>query len=205
MDPARPPLARERAPLREGGGETSHRPTVETMNDVAFTPPPRPVRIAAWAGIGAVLLYAAIKTYWALGGTAGPSGFDTARELEKNGAPARLIWMERHGIDCTPVLAVLGALLLLALIRPWSARLPRAVLVAPAWLGAAVFVPYGFLSAVVAVAGRDADGAPQLTPWMMVAGVVACGVGISLGFCAGSCQTRSWHPSEVRADRHHRP
>ncbi|WP_158845748.1 hypothetical protein [Streptomyces sp. NRRL WC-3742] len=61
----------------------------------------------------------AMKVYWSWGGTVGkPEGMDIADEFVKNGAPAVLVWMERHGIDFTVLLVALGLTLLAALNRP---------------------------------------------------------------------------------------
>lgn len=137
------------------------------------------------AGLACVLPYISIKTYWALGGRAGlPSGFDMAQEFEKNGAPELVVWLERHGIDFTVVLALAGVGLLAILSSPRSARIPRLLALMPAWMGALFFVPYGVLTAVLAVLG-GADARGQLTVWLTVAAVLTfCGLGTCLGICA---------------------
>ncbi|MCP2336362.1 DUF3995 domain-containing protein [Actinomadura rupiterrae] len=145
-----------------------------------------------WVGrTGALALmpYAITKTYWACGGRAGvPQGWDMVAEFRKNGAPNALIWLEEHGIDFTAVLAALGALVVLALSRGWGARLPRPLLLVPAWLGAAFFVPYGVLTGVLALT-EDAGKGPSLNPWIVIAGVLAfCGVGSALAACAWTYQ-----------------
>lgn len=138
-----------------------------------------------WAGFISVLPYISIKTYWAMGGEAGmPSGFDMALEFEKNGAPDLLVWMERHGIDFTVVLALAGVGLLAMLSRPGSLRVPRLLLLIPAWMGAIFLVPYGLLTAATA-ASEGAGEQVQLTGWLTVAAVLTfCGLGTCLGACA---------------------
>lgn len=153
----------------------------------------RSVHRVGWAGVLALAPYAATKTYWACGGRVGlPQGWDMVAVFRENGAPAAVIWMEEHGLDFTAVLAAVGAVLLMALARGWGRGLPRLSLLIPAWLGAAFFVPYGLLTAVFALAGEGTGKGPTLTPWIVVAGVLAfCGVGGALGVCAWSYQQRT--------------
>ncbi|GGV44235.1 hypothetical protein GCM10010182_80900 [Actinomadura cremea] len=154
--------------------------------------PSSAVRWAARVGIASLLPYAAIKAYWAFGGRAGlRDGFDLAVEFRRNGAPEPIIWLEEHGIDFTAALAAVGAVLLLALVRPWGTRLPRWTLLVPAWAGAVLFLPYGSLTALLAFSdGTDRNAAT--TGWLTVAAVMAfCGAGGSLGVCARSYQRRS--------------
>ncbi|WP_305686701.1 hypothetical protein [Microbacterium sp.] len=147
-----------------------------------------------------MLPYISIKTYWALGGRAGlPSGFDMAREFEKNGAPDLLVWMERHGIDFTVVLALAGVGLLALLSGPLRPRIPRLLLLIPAWAGALFFVPYGVLTAVLATFG-GAGQQGQLTGWLTAAAVLTfCGLGTCFGIWA-VLEHRTISP-EVRSRR----
>lgn len=93
----------------------------------------RRARWAAGAGIAALVPYAALKEYWALGGRAGlADGFDMVGEFRRNGAPELIVWLEQHGVDFTAALAFAGAMLLIALVHPWGARLARLVLLMPA-------------------------------------------------------------------------
>ncbi|MEV5575272.1 hypothetical protein AB0L06_34980 [Spirillospora sp. NPDC052269] len=162
---------------------------------MSFSLQTRVVRRVGWAGALSLAPYATIKTYWACGGRAGmPPEWEMVAEFRKNGAPSAVIWMERHGLDFTALLAAVGAVLVLALAWDWGRRLPSLSLLIPAWSGAVFFVPYGLLAAVFALAGGSADDGPSLTPWIAVAGVLAfCGVGGSLGVCAWSYRRRT-HP-----------
>ncbi|MEU1817000.1 hypothetical protein ABZ543_17655 [Streptomyces roseifaciens] len=153
-------------------------------------------RVVAWSAAAAVP-YIAIKTYWAAGGRAGlPDGFDVAGEFEKNGSPQVLVWLERHGIDFTAVLALAGLALAFALVRPWGRHFPRKLLLAPAWAGT-LLIPYGLLTTVLAVAGYAsgrAEPGPAMTGWIVPAGVGAfLGIGTALG--AGAWSQRSNPPS----------
>ncbi|MFI6594769.1 hypothetical protein ACIBHX_00900 [Nonomuraea sp. NPDC050536] len=158
---------------------------------MTFSNPPSAVRRTAWAGIAALVPYAAIKTYWACGGRAGlPPGFDLADEFRRNGAPVAVIWLEHHGVDFTAALAVAGAVLLLALTRPWGMRLPRWIPLGVAWPGT-LLLPYGVLTAVLALSGGGGGGHGP-TNWLVVAAVLAfCGIGGALAVCARSYQARS--------------
>ncbi|GAA3079179.1 hypothetical protein GCM10020000_76010 [Streptomyces olivoverticillatus] len=101
-------------------------------------------------GSAAAAPYIAMKSYWACGGRAGlADGFDVVGEFEKNGAPDALVWLEQHGIDFTAVLALMGLTLAFALTRPWGRKLPRWLLLPPAWAGT-LLIPYGLLTALLA-------------------------------------------------------
>ncbi|OCC10862.1 hypothetical protein A3Q37_03370 [Streptomyces sp. PTY087I2] len=117
---------------------------------------PRPVQLAAWTGTLAFLPYAAMKTYWAIGGTfAGVTGEEMLAVSERNGASGIFLTLESRGLDPTALLALLGVFLLWGLVRPWGQvfprwtpflrgrRVPRLLPLAPALLGAATLAPYG--------------------------------------------------------------
>ncbi|MBO0657057.1 hypothetical protein J1792_31270 [Streptomyces triculaminicus] len=131
--------------------------------------------------------YIALKTYWAFGGRAGlADGFDLVDEFEKNGAPDALVWLERHGIDFTAVLALTGVMLAFALVRPRGRRLPRWLLFTPALAGT-LLIPYGLLTAVLALTQNGSNAAPAITQWVAPAGVGAfLGIGTALGVGAWS-------------------
>ncbi|MCC8480963.1 hypothetical protein [Streptomyces parvus] len=117
---------------------------------------PRSVQLAAWVGTLAFLPYAAMKTYWASGGTfAGVAGEEMLAVSERNGASGIFLALESWGLDPTALLALLGVFLLWGLVRPWGQvfprwtpflrgrRVPRSLPLAPALLGAATLAPYG--------------------------------------------------------------
>ncbi|MGX2993502.1 hypothetical protein JNUCC64_04270 [Streptomyces sp. JNUCC 64] len=95
--------------------------------------------------------------------------------------------LERHGVDFTAVLAALaGVALAFALVRPWGRALPRWLLLVPAWAGT-LLIPYGLLTAALALVGSGAPAAPSVTWWVVPAGVGAfLGVGTALGVGAWS-------------------
>ena len=85
---------------------------------------------AAWG-----LLFALMSFYWALGGRHGADtiGGDLERlALERNPAIVAALWV-------TGLLKMVGAVLALALVRPWGERLPRRGVVVLGW-GVAVFL-----------------------------------------------------------------
>ena len=124
---------------------------------------PTAARMVVVLGSVAAAPYVALKTYWSCGGRAGlADGFDVVGEFEKNGAPDALVWLERHGIDFTAVLALTGVMLAFALVRPWGRRLPRWLLLTPAWAGT-LLIPYGLLTAVLALTRTGSHAAPSMT------------------------------------------
>jgi hypothetical protein len=95
-----------------------------------------------WAAYGAcawALAFAAVHLYWALGGTAGlPKGFTVAMN------PALFV------IDVLAIpLCVVGALLALALVRPWGRRVHRRLLLACNWAVCALLVLHSVPTLVV--------------------------------------------------------
>ncbi|MFH9293935.1 hypothetical protein [Streptomyces sp. NPDC017520] len=181
---------------------------------VAAAPPApsaatRPVQLAACAGTVAFLPYAAMKIVWVSGGTfAGNTGEQMLAISEHNGASGIWLTLESWGLDGTVLLAALGVFLLWGLVRPWGQvyprwtpwlrgrRVPRALPLVPALLGAATLAPYGVLGGgylalatadVVTMSRGDfpSPGDALLVGWI---GMVAFGV---YG-CALIAATRSY-------------
>ncbi|HET8787884.1 MAG TPA: DUF3995 domain-containing protein [Actinomycetes bacterium] len=89
-------------------------------------------------------VYAVVSFYWAFGGTAGIGTLGgRLEELGRVGDPA-VLWLA----GVAGVLKAAGAVLALALVRPWGRVLPRRVLLMVAWAGAVVLVGYGGLYVV---------------------------------------------------------
>ena len=126
----------------------------------------------AWAAYTAAVVaavYAVVSFYWALGGTAGVGTLGgRLEELARAGDPA-VLWLA--GI--AGVLKVGGAVLALALVRPWGRVVPRRALLGAAWAGAVVLVGYGSLYVV--------GGA------LVLAGVVEVAGAEDRGRCGGTC------------------
>jgi Protein of unknown function (DUF3995) len=101
-----------------------------------------------WAAYGAAvvaLLYAVPSFYWAFGGTA---GIDTVggelERLAREGDPV-VLWLA----GAAGVLKVAGAVVALALVRPWGRVVPRRLLVGAAGVGSGLLILYGGLYVVV--------------------------------------------------------
>jgi hypothetical protein len=116
---------------------SAHQPTAPTRS-----------RATAWAAYAACalgLLYAVPSFYWALGGTAGLDTVGGAiEELGRSRDPAGVAL----GIGAG-VLKVAGALLALALVRPWGRPIPRRLLLGAAWAASTVLTVYGGLLVAV--------------------------------------------------------
>jgi hypothetical protein len=109
--------------------------------------PPTRSRATAWAyaACALALLYAVPSFYWALGGTAGLDTVGGAiEELGRSRDPAGVAL----GIGAG-VLKVAGALLALALVRPWGRAIPRRLLLGAAWAASVVLTVYGGLLVAV--------------------------------------------------------
>lgn len=167
------------------------------------TPAPRRVRLLAYAGAAAFLPYAAMKMTWVLGGTfAGLSGAQMLAVAERNGASDMWLALERWGIDATVLLAALGVLLLLGLVRPWGQVFPRWALVlrgrrvprwlplTPALIGAATLAPYGAVGVIYAALGTagvvtvapgdfPTAGDALLVTWVGLGSFAAYGIALS--------------------------
>ena len=104
-------------------------------------------RTANWPAYAACVVaavYAVVSFYWAFGGTAGIGTLGgRLEELGRVGDPA-VLWLA----GVAGVLKAAGAVLALALVRPWGRVLPRRVLLVVAWAGAVVLVGYGGLYVV---------------------------------------------------------
>ncbi|WP_344547158.1 hypothetical protein [Actinomadura fulvescens] len=147
---------------------------------------------AAWVGAAALVPYVMMKTYWALGGTAGKPAGDLAVQLRVNGAPEVVVWMERHGLDFTAAGALVGMLLVVALVVSWGARLPRWSVLVPGWAGALLLTPYGLGTMVAAPLGFTVGDAQGWSWWVgIVGGVAFAGLGAALGVCSRSYQRRT--------------
>ena len=114
----------------------------------------RAARITTYAGVAALLPYVAMKLAWGFGGTfAGLSGAEMLAISRRNGASDLSMAVQESGLDATVLLAVAGAALLVALIRPWGRRVPRVLLLGPALVGAATLAPYGVVGLGYVAAG----------------------------------------------------
>ncbi|MBB4679382.1 hypothetical protein HNR67_005500 [Crossiella cryophila] len=95
------------------------------------------VRWIGYLGVAAFVPYVVLKSWWALGFGAGPELSEGLYGL-----------LASYGVDATAVAAVVGMVLLLALVRPWGERLPRWWV---ALVGVLGFAGFGVALAVTAV------------------------------------------------------
>jgi Protein of unknown function (DUF3995) len=123
----------------------------------------------AYAACGVAAVYAGVSFYWAFGGTAGIGTLGgRLEELGRSGDPMVLVLAGVAG-----VLKVAGAVLALALVRPWGRVVPRRVLLGAAWAGTVVLMGYGGLYVVggaLALAGvvEVAGGGDRAALWWHV-------------------------------------
>ncbi|HWM06553.1 MAG TPA: hypothetical protein VNP92_29795 [Actinophytocola sp.] len=135
-----------------------------------------------------------MKLTWALGGTfAGLSGEEMLAISRRNGASDLSMALQESGVDATVLLAVLGACLLVALVRPWGRRVPRVLLLGPALVGAVTLAPYGVVGlGYVAAGALGLVGFPRgdfatTSDALLVAGIgltAFAGLGIALAVAA---------------------
>jgi hypothetical protein len=145
----------------------------------------------AYAACVVALLYAVVSFYWAFGGMAGIGTLGgRLEELGRNGDPM-VLWLA----GVAGVLKVAGAVLALALVRPWGRVVPRRLLLAAARVGAVVLVLYGGLNvgagALVLAGVIEVGGAVDRTAlwwhvlvwdlWFLVWGVL---LGLAAWCCA---------------------
>jgi Protein of unknown function (DUF3995) len=106
---------------------------------------PRATAWPAYAACALALLYAVPSLYWALGGTVGLDTVGGAiEELARARDPAGVALGAGAG-----ALKVAGALLALALVRPWGRAVPRRVLLGVAWAASVLLTAYGGLLVAV--------------------------------------------------------
>ena len=112
----------------------------------------RPGRWTGFAAAGVAFAFAAVSTYWGLGGRA---LLDTlGGEIERRARAGDDVLLTANAAGA--VLKVLGGVLALALVQPWGERLPRRPLLALASAGAALLTVYGVLQTVaISLVGLD--------------------------------------------------
>jgi hypothetical protein len=112
---------------------------------------------AAYAACWVALAYALVSFYWAVGGTLGVGTLGgRLEELAREGDPV-VLWLA----GAAGVLKVTGAVVALALVRPWGRGVPGRLLLVVAWVGAVVLVLYGGVNVVAGalVLGGVIEGA----------------------------------------------
>lgn len=131
-------------------------------------------RRAAWVGYAAcawVFLFAIAHFYWALGGCAG-------FPVEACEAGLSNTWFLAYDL-VAGVLCVLGAVIALALVRPWGRMISRRTLLVLAWIGGGALLMrgvVGLVQDVLIVAGPGNGWYPTMLydPWFLVGEVLFC-------------------------------
>lgn len=151
-----PAVCRTGAPTRDGGSDMIEQPggvpgdgrsaptaassRASSRASTSAAGVPRWGVYAGYAAFGCALLFAVVSGYWALGGTLGLDtvGREAVRLSRSGDVGIRLaLWL-------VSLLKLIGALLALALVRPWGSRLLRRwMLLLAGWGGAALLVAYG--------------------------------------------------------------
>lgn len=115
------------------------------VRESPLVPRPRAAARAAYAACALALLSAVPSFYWALGGTAGLNTVGgRIEELARAHDPRAVALGAGAG-----VLKIAGALLALALVRPWDRTVPRQLLLGAAWAASLVLTGYGGLLVAV--------------------------------------------------------
>lgn len=107
---------------------------------------PRMVRLAAYLGMGGFLPWAGVKVVLGFGGSAlGVTGEEWRASFVDTDTSALTRWLAAIGIDITVAAALVGAVLLSALVHRWAQvlRVPRWLLLGAAWTGAPSLALYG--------------------------------------------------------------
>ena len=106
----------------------------------------------AYAAAAVAFLFALVSLYWAAGGMSGMGTLGGDIERLGRARDPELV----AATWAATALKVVGALLALALVRPWGRRLPGPLLLVTAWAGAVVLTLYGALqTATVALTYVD--------------------------------------------------
>lgn len=131
-------------------------------------------RRAVWVGYAAcawAFLFAIAHFYWALGGCAG-------FPVEACEAGLSNTWFLAYDL-VAGVLCVLGAVIALALVRPWGRMISHRTLLILAWIGGAALLlrgVVGLVQDVLILAGPGNGWYPTMLydPWFLVGGVLFC-------------------------------
>lgn len=197
---ARVRIGRGRCP--RCGGPHPPRRGVPLLRPEPSAAAPR-TRIVAYVALLGIVPWSGLKLWLVNGGDAlGMTAQDwDAASAESSSRLARAL--ESAGIDITVLAALAGAVFVVALAGPWAQRLrlPRWLVLGPAWASAVSLVLYGYplivggLLAVLGVVGlsEEPDGfSREGLAWVIVFGGLAfAGLGTALAVAARSWQRRT--------------
>ena len=101
-------------------------------------------RRTAYLVLLGLLPWATVKVVWGFGGDAlGVTSSEWRASMDESDLSALSRLLERLGLDITVIAALVGVLLVLALLHRWGLRLPRWVLLLPSGIGAVSLTLYG--------------------------------------------------------------
>lgn len=157
---------------------------------------PRLVRLVAYVGMCGFLPWAAVKVVLGFGGTAlGVTGEEWRANLADTTMSPLARWLASFGIDITVAAALVGAILLSALVHRWAQvlRVPRWLLLGAAWIGAPSLALYGLglliagsLMLMGVVTPQEFEPFDEVgAGWVLFLGGLAFGP-LGLGFLVGS-------------------
>jgi uncharacterized membrane protein YeaQ/YmgE (transglycosylase-associated protein family) len=135
-------------------------PPVHTVPSAA----PAGLRHTAYLMLLGLLPWATVKLVWGLGGDAlGMTAKEWRRSTETSQSSELTKFFESFGIDLTVLAGLVGGVLVLALVQRWAWRIPRWLLLLPAWIGGISLPVYGFslLGAWLPDAGRRLPKTPS--------------------------------------------
>lgn len=173
------------------------------------SPAPRRIRLIAYVALLGIVPWAAVKLWWTWGGDALGMTATEWDESAKTTTSALTRFLDSLGIDITVLAALAGVLLVAALLQAWSQslprwlpwRIPRPLLLVPAWVGAVSLTLYGYplivaaslmLTGVLDVpADTGAFTATGSALAVLFGGTTFAGLGTALGLGALSYQQRT--------------
>ncbi|AGN70619.1 hypothetical protein ACVNS2_08340 [Paenibacillus caseinilyticus] len=151
-----------------------------------------------WGYIASLALvpYAILKLLWANGIAVliSQEGIEELHASMQANADPISKWLFDIGIDATALMALIASLLALALVAEWGKKLPRGILLAPAYLGGLFFVFISLVTFYKIMTGdiRLADN-PDFGTWVtpiVYGGFFAWGVTVSMAAWSYGMRTR---------------
>lgn len=162
-----------------------------------------------YAASVALIPYAILKTLWVLGVTLliSEKGIEELHISMRTVADPISRFLYVYGIDITVILAIVASMLALALVRPWGrnfprglpriggSKVPRWLLLIPAWLGGLTFTCISLVTFYKLIVGSiSLTASPDFEPWVLIpvyGGFFTWGVTISLAALSYQFRTRS--------------
>lgn len=156
----------------------------------------------------ALIPYAILKTLWAFGVTimVSEKGIEELHASMITSSDPISSFLYSCGIDITAILAIIASLLALALVRPWGRffpnwlphirgrKVPRWLVLIPAWLGGLIFISVSIITFYKLIGGSiSLSDNSEFEPWVLIpvyGGFFTWGVTISLAALSYQMRTR---------------